>query len=110
MLSFIRIVLVMVSFHINRLVTKTEIGTRECIVVIGITFVGRIWEILVGCCKQALVGHRGRNVEGSSAENNVDCEGSRGSEQSISKWARDCFSDILVKNMSVFCPCPKKSA
>lgn len=46
---------------------------------IGITFVGRIWKILglgtrklVGCCKQGLVGHRGRNVEGSGAESNVD--------------------------------------
>lgn len=28
-------------------------------------------------------------------------------EKTISKWPRDCFCDVLAKNIAAFCPCPK---
>lgn len=49
MFSFIRVVLVMISLHSNRRVTKIEVGTREQgITVIGLTmlFVVGIWKTL----------------------------------------------------------------
>lgn len=49
MLSFIRIIMVIVSLHNNRTLTKTEVGARECgIAMMGLTIllVGRIWKTL----------------------------------------------------------------
>jgi hypothetical protein len=29
-------------------------------------------------------------------------------EKNFNMWPRDCFCDILVKNVSAFCPCLKR--
>lgn len=58
-------------------------------------------------CKQSLMGHTSRSLEGSSMETSMDCgspaqEVSEGSK--ISNWTRYHECDILAKNVDSFCP------
>lgn len=65
MLSFIKVVLVIVSFPSNRTATKMEVGTRNGVAVISLTIllVGRMWvwglwvrKALSGVCWAVTVG------------------------------------------------------
>lgn len=51
-------------------------------------------------------------MEDSGGESNGDhdCPTQDVSEKNISTWPRDCSCDILLKNVTVFCPYPKQSA
>ena len=52
-----------------------------------------------------------RHMEAPSAEGDLNCVGLLSQEVSMEKnvkmWPRDCFGDILMKNMVAFCHCLK---
>lgn len=61
-------------------------------------------------CKQDFLGHSHRSMEDSCAECHVDYEGPAQElleESNISEWTRDCFCDVLAKNIAAFCSCSK---
>ena len=56
------------------------------------------------------MGYPSKNMEDFVPEYDVNCaylpqEVSVG--KNFSMWPRDCFCDILVKNMAIFCSCLK---
>ena len=61
-------------------------------------------------CKQDFLGHSHRSMEDSCAECHVNYEGPAQElleESNISEWTRDCFCDVLAKNVAAFCSCSK---
>jgi hypothetical protein len=65
-----------------------------------------IWKA-VECFKWGLIGHPSRNMKDFDARNNLNCvdlaqEISK--EKNFRMWHKDCFCDILVKNVATFCP------
>ena len=49
-------------------------------------------------------------MEDSGAKCYLKCGGpvqEASEEKNISMWPRSCYCDILVKNVSAFCHCPK---
>lgn len=57
------------------------------------------------------MGHTSRRMQDSGTESNIDYESlvqEISEEKNISEWPRDCSHDILVKDMTAFCLCPKK--
>lgn len=120
MFSIVRVAIVIVLLHCNKIQSKTEIGTgAQGIAVIGHTMLlfGRIWKAL-GLCKrsaieqfkQGLVVHTTRNMKESGPEGYVNCKSSSpedAEENDISIWPRDSSYDILARNISAFCHCCK---
>ena len=51
-----------------------------------------------------LKGHASRSLEDNNAETSVE---NVSAGNNISNWARDYLCDVLAKNVSAFCPCPK---
>ena len=51
-----------------------------------------------------LMGHTNRNMVDSGAEDDLNLE-HLAQEKNVSMFPRGCSSDILVKNVNVFCPC-----
>lgn len=74
----------MMFSHGNKIVTKTELGTRDCSIAatdLTMLFVGGLCKTVglctrktVGCFKWYLIGHSSRNME-DSAENDLNCGG-----------------------------------
>jgi hypothetical protein len=104
----------MVSVHSNETLTKTEVGTRGwAIALIGLTLLlfGGMWILELckaeECFKWGLMSHPSRNMEDSGIEchlNYVDLLAQEVSvEKNINIWPRECFCDVLVKNVVVFC-------
>lgn len=64
---------------------------------------------VVECCSWGSMGHPRGNLGDSSAQSSVDSRGpaSVSARNSISKWTGAHTRDILAKNRSTFCPCPK---
>lgn len=60
---------------------------------------------------QGLVGHTSRSMEHSGTKRNIDYDllAQEVSEKHISKFYRDSYCYILVKNMSTLCPFSKIS-
>ena len=62
------------------------------------------------CFKRGLMGCPSGNKEDFVSEGDLNC-GSLflevSEEKNFSMWLRDCFCDILVKNVAAFCHCPK---
>jgi hypothetical protein len=61
-----------------------------------------IWKA-VEYCKWGLMGHPSRTLEDFVAESDLNCVDMAQEvlvEKNISMWSRDCFCDILVKNMA----------
>lgn len=60
--------------------------------------------------KWGLVDHPRRNIEDIGAGGDLNFWGlgqEVSEEKNVNMWPRDCFCDVLVKNMAAFCPCPK---
>ena len=52
------------------------------------------------------MGHTSRSIEDSGAKGDLN-SGARISEENINMWLKDHSCDILMKNMTDFCSCPK---
>ena len=104
----------MISVHSNKILTKTEVGTRDWgIAVIGLTMflLGGMWiwglqkavELMWG-----LMGHPSMNVKDFVvAESDLYCADLAqevSEEKDFSMWPRDCSCGILMKNVAAFCP------
>ena len=100
----------MVSLHSSKILTKTEVGTREWgIAVIGLTmFLFErmwIWGLCIWkameCFKWGLMGHPSRNMEDFNL-NCVDLAQEISKEKNFRMWHKDWFCGILVKNVATF--------
>jgi hypothetical protein len=55
------------------------------------------------------MGYPRRNTEDFAAVSGLNCEDGPQEvsvEKNFNMWLRDCFCDILVKNVAAFCHCP----
>jgi hypothetical protein len=70
-----------------------------------------IWKA-VECFKWGLMGQSSRNMEDFVAGSNLNCVdlAQEISKENFRIWHKDCFCDILVKNVATFCPLTEKSA
>ena len=56
------------------------------------------------------MGHTNRNTEENSAKSHLKCRGLAqevSEEKNFSMLLRDCSCNILVKNVTAYCPCLK---
>ena len=55
------------------------------------------------CFKWGLIVHPSKNIENSAAEGYLNCRNMTrefSKEKNVSVWHRNCFCDILVKNVA----------
>ena len=93
--------------------TKAEVGPRDWgTAVIGLTILlfGGVWTLGVWVSKamqwfKHYMGHSIKNIKDSGAKSDLNCVG-LGQEvsENFSTLPRNCYCDILVKNMAAFCP------
>jgi hypothetical protein len=102
MLSFLRVVLIMVSLHSSKILTKAEVGIRDwdnAMIVLSILLFEGMWILghwkVVECFNWGLMGYTSRrNMEDIGAGDDLNCAGlvqEVSVENNFCMWPRDCF-------------------